>query len=127
MKHLLPLTLSVTLMTGCNAPFIEANVPAALPPTTDTGAQAGDETVVAIDGGQLAAYRWRLDTATDNQGQRIDALFVHEDRPITLVFNSGGLSILNTCNRMRADYMLEGTTLNVAPMVSTQMACLGKV
>nr|WP_263010235.1 META domain-containing protein [Stenotrophomonas maltophilia] len=64
-----------------------------------------------------------LDNATDNHGQRIDALFVREDHPITLVFKDGELSVNNTCNRMGAGYTLEGSTLSIAPMISTQMAC----
>ncbi|WP_313642695.1 hypothetical protein [Stenotrophomonas sp.] len=102
MKRILPLVLSVTLVTAFNAPFTETNSSTAPTPTADTGAQNNGDATAAIANNQLIAYRWLLDDAVDNHDQRIDALFAHEDCPIILVFKNGELSTPNTCNRMGA-------------------------
>ncbi|KRG81182.1 hypothetical protein ABB34_14090 [Stenotrophomonas daejeonensis] len=116
MKRILLLALPIALLAACNAPD-KGEAATATPATTETTAPA------AIDAGLLAANHWQLDDASDGSGARIDALFVRADKPVTLDFGDGRLSVANTCNRMGGSYGLSGDTLTVAPMASTMMAC----
>lgn len=72
----------------------------------------------------LEGYHWKLQSATDRQGQRIDALFVRPDRPVQLDFADGRISVSQLCNAKGASYRIEQGHLDVGPMMSTQMACL---
>lgn len=76
-----------------------------------------------LDTATLAAYHWRLDTATDRAGQRIDALFARPDRPLELDFAADRVSVRNSCNAMGGSYRLAGGTLLTGPFVHTMMAC----
>lgn len=49
---------------------------------------AGKQTPVADAGAALAGYRWKLESATDAQGKRIDALFPGGDRALSLSFEA---------------------------------------
>lgn len=71
----------------------------------------------------LAAYHWRLGEAMDSEGRRIDALFVPAGSPLQLDFVEGRLAVANTCNRMGAEYAVDGATLQVGRFASTMMAC----
>lgn len=71
----------------------------------------------------LTGYHWRLATATDAQGKRIDALFARADKPVQLDFAGDRLSVVNACNRMGGSYMVEGSRLTVSRLASTRMAC----
>lgn len=113
MKPFLLLALPLALMAACSQP------PAAphRPPAASTAAATG------IDAGQLAANHWLLVDAVDSTGKRIDSLFARADRPLTLDFANGRLSVANACNRLGGPYTLEDGTLEVGSMASTQMAC----
>lgn len=72
---------------------------------------------------ELPAYHWRLTDARDAGGQRLDALFVEDGKPLTVDFVDGHLGLSGGCNRGSAAYAVEGDTLRVQPFASTQMAC----
>lgn len=72
---------------------------------------------------QLPRYHWRLRDATTPDGRRIDALFVRADKPVTVDFADGRMSVGNACNRMGGTYVLAGQTLTAGQFVSTRMAC----
>ncbi len=114
-KPLLLLALPIALMAACNktpAPVVEQTTP----PATSTAP-------AALDGNLLTANHWRLENATDGTNQRIEGLFVRADKPVTLDFRDGRVSVANTCNGMGGGFTLDGDVLTIAPMVSTQMAC----
>lgn len=113
MKRILLLALPIALMTACNPPV----------PAGETTAPTAETAPAALDAGLLGSHHWLLENATDSAGNRIDALFARADKPVTLGFGDGRLSVRNTCNGMGGGFTLEGDTLTVSPMVSTQMAC----
>lgn len=119
MKRLICLILPLALVACAKTPEPTplANPEPAPPPPAATAAPAADNTA------QLAGHHWQLQQATTAAGQRIDALFVREDAPITLDFADGRLGISNTCNRMSGAYALEGSALRVSRMAATMMAC----
>ncbi|WP_447938184.1 DUF4377 domain-containing protein [Pseudoxanthomonas mexicana] len=115
MKRLLLLALPLAL-AGCPKPAEETPTPpAAVAPAAASAAPA--------DGTLLPKYHWRLGSATDAQGQRIDALFARPDKPVTLDFRDGRLGISNTCNRMGGSYTLADGSLTAGRLMSTKMAC----
>jgi len=116
MKRMLLLALPLALLGACNNPSRVQHdaTPAAAPPAA---AATVDE------GNALGASHWRLDTATDSAGKRIDALFARADKPVTLDFGDGRLSVSNTCNRLVGAYTLAGHDLAVPRLASTMMAC----
>ncbi len=120
MKRILLLALPVALMAACNKPASGDAPAAANPPAASTAAAAAP---APVDGKQLGANHWVLDTATDSAGKRIDALFARADKPVTLDFADGRLAVDNTCNRMGGGYTLAGDQLSVARLASTMMAC----
>ncbi|WP_313233180.1 META and DUF4377 domain-containing protein [Stenotrophomonas acidaminiphila] len=120
MKRILLLALPVALMAACNKPASSDAPAAASPPAASTAAAAAP---APVDGKQLGANHWVLDTATDSAGKRIDALFARADKPVTLDFADGRLAVDNTCNRMGGGYTLAGDQLSVARLASTMMAC----
>jgi len=73
----------------------------------------------------LTAHAWQLKQATNSNGQRIDALFVDENRPLTLEFAPTSVRIRNTCNAMNGTYSLDtaNNTLTINPLIGTMMAC----
>lgn len=116
---ILPLALAACAKTPEPTPLANPEpvppVPASTPATT--AAPAADSTT------QLVGHHWQLQQASTASGQRIDALFVREDAPVTLDFTDGRLGISNTCNRMSGAYALEGATLRVSRLAATMMAC----
>jgi heat shock protein HslJ len=100
--------------SGAEAPA--SGVSAPLPATTAT-VPAADATSV------LTQYHWQLADAVDSTGHRIDALFARADRPLQLDFDARGVSISNTCNRMRGSYSIAGGKLTLGNLASTLMAC----
>jgi heat shock protein HslJ len=109
---------------------------AACSPAPDTPpappAPAGTAAAQAMVGGtavpeaeRLSMYHWRLAQATDNHGQRIDALFVRADKPVQLDFTDGRIGVANTCNRMGGGYAIDSGRLVVTQMTHTMMACAG--
>lgn len=115
MSRLLLLMLLSAALTGC--PERDAVAPAA-PPATAPGTSAAS----GFDA-QLARYHWRLQSATDANGQRIDALFVRSGAPVQLDFRNGRVAVSNTCNRIGGTYRVAGDALMFGDLVSTLMAC----
>src|SRR3546814_9280907 len=69
-------------------------------------------------------HHWRLASATDADGARIDALFPGDDRVLMLGFADGRVSVSGGCNGQGASYAVgDGGKLEVGQMMSTQMAC----
>ena len=123
----LMLILPLALMAACSNP--STNAPAgtgsddlAPAPTAAATTQAAAK----LDVQRLQGNHWLLDSATDASGKRVDALFARADKPVTLDFTDGRLSVSNTCNRMGGGYTLADGTLTVSPMASTMMACTDK-
>lgn len=124
MKRLACLVLPLALMacsktpepTPLAHPQPDAPAPAATPP-------ASAPTPSATGSASLSSHHWQLQQATTAAGQRIDALFVRDDAPVTLDFVDGRLGISNTCNRMGGAYAVEGATLRVSRLAATMMAC----
>ena len=87
---------------------------------------ADQQTLAHLDAQRLQSQHWLLKQATAPDGTRIDALFARDDKPVTLDFADGRLSVSNTCNRLGGGYTLDNGTLKVGAMVSTMMACTDK-
>lgn len=119
MKPLLFATLLVLALAACT--------PGTEDPEAEAPVQSADEVSASAptppDAGELAAYYWRLDSAVDDQGQRIEALFVRPEQPVQLQFAEGRISISNTCNRMAGSYGIAGARLEIGQLMSTMMAC----
>lgn len=116
MKRILLLALPFALMTACSNPPAVSDE-AATAPAANAAAAAN------IEGALLGTNHWTLETATDASGKRIDGLFVRADKPVTLDISNGRIAVGNTCNHLGGSYTLEGGTLEVGSMISTQMAC----
>jgi len=73
----------------------------------------------------LTAHAWQLTRAVNAEGLGLKALFVDENRPLTVQFNQGRVRISNTCNPMSGIYTLDSSNnaLNISSLVSTMMAC----
>ena len=92
----------------------EAHARAAAPATTP--AAAG----MAL----LTDYHWKLESATDAQGKRIDALFPGPKNVLTLSFADGAASVSGGCNRLGGRYEIDAQDqLKVAGLRATLMAC----
>lgn len=113
LPRLLLLTLAITTLAGCTKSGTDAPTS---PPATTAPETSGFDA-------QLARYHWRLQSATDASGQRIDALFVRDDAPVQLDFKDGRVGISNTCNRIGGTYTVTGDALAFGRMNSTMMAC----
>lgn len=119
MKHHLPwLCLSLALAACSSVPSSNAGA-ATSPPVPDMSHANKDTT----DAATLGQYHWQLKSATDSNGQRIDALFAQPDKPLQLDFNDGRLHITHTCNAMGGRYTLGNGQLKIDPMMHTMMAC----
>ncbi len=121
MKRALILCLPLALLAACGQNPAPAGSSDDLAPAP--AAAAALKTQAHLQAQRLQGQHWRLREATDAAGKRIDALFVHDDKPITLDFTDGRVSVSNACNRMSGGYRLEDGTLTLTPMVSTEMAC----
>ena len=119
MKPLLFAILLTLALAAC-APGAEDPEAVAPVPTTDIAAAAAPTTP---DAGALEAYFWRLDSAVDGRGQRIETLFVRSEAPVQLQFAHGRISVSNTCNRMAGSYAIAGARLEFGQLMSTMMAC----
>jgi heat shock protein HslJ len=119
MKPLLTTSLLMFALAGC-AP--DAGDPEAALPL-----QAADSAAVpppaAPDARALEAYYWRLSSALDGHGQRIDALFVRSEQPVQLQFAEDRISVSNTCNQMAGGYVIAGSRMEIGQLMSTMMAC----
>jgi len=129
MKRFALLTLTLAL-AACSrspeqAPTTEAAAPTATTPAaTEPAATPVAAPAAAIDTAVLGGHHWVLDTAVDAKGQRVDALFVRADKPVTVDFADGRIAVSNTCNRMMGGYTLDGAKLTIGDMASTMMACV---
>src|SRR3546814_17559540 len=56
------------------------------------------------DSATLAGHHWRLASATDADGARIDALFPGTDHVLTLEFADSRVSVSGGCNGQGASY-----------------------
>lgn len=123
MRPVLPLLL-VAALAAC-AP---SNRPAETPPpaaaSSDPASRASQVTPT-LDAATLAASHWRLTTATDAAGQRIDALLPDPARPLQLDFADGRVSVSGGCNRMNGGYALSGDRFEVGALAQTKMFCGG--
>src|SRR3546814_9883584 len=80
--------------------------------------------VLVADSATLAGHHWRLASATDADGARIDALFPGTDHVLTLVFADSRVSVSGGCNGQGASYAVgDGGKLELGQMMSTQLAC----
>lgn len=118
------LLLLLPLAAACTP--ADKPAPAAEPaPTTPAAAAAPAETKSpATDSAMLTGYHWKLESATDAQGKRIDALFPGSDRALTLNFDGGNVAIGGGCNRLGGKYEVDAQNqLKVGNIRSTMMAC----
>lgn len=97
------------------------SMPAAPAPPA-TGAPDSSSASAGISD-QLPRYHWKLQDARSADGARIEALFARADKPLTLDFHDGRVSVRNACNGIGGSYTLEGGTLAFGPMMGTMMAC----
>src|SRR3546814_1705856 len=75
--------------------------------------------VLVADSATLAGHHWRLASATDADGARIDALFPGDDRVLMLGFADGRVSVSGGCNGQGASYAVgDGGKLEVGQMMS---------
>ena len=88
-----------------------------------TAPTASGTTAAADVSTQLPRYHWKLQDARASGGGRIDALFARDDKPLTLDFADGRVSVRNACNGIGGSYTLDGDTLTFGPMMGTMMAC----
>jgi len=101
------------------APAPAAASPAAAPAPPPAAAATADETAA-----RLSAYRWRLQAATDAQGQALADLLPEPDRALALLFADGRIGVEGGCNRGGASYqLLDAAQIQVGQWMSTMMAC----
>ena len=126
MKRFALLTLSLALAACSRSPQETPLTEAAAPATPAPAATQPAATPAAstLDTAVLGGHHWVLDTAVDAKGQRVDALFVRADKPVTVDFADGRIAVSNTCNRMMGSYTLDGAKLTIGDMASTMMACV---
>lgn len=121
MKRSLSLILPLALLAACS------NNPAPAGSTDDLApapaAAASRHAAAQLDAQRLQGQHWLLQDATSSDGKRIDALFARSDKPVTLLFADGRVSVDNTCNRMSGGYSIGTGTLTVGNVASTRMAC----
>jgi heat shock protein HslJ len=72
----------------------------------------------------LEAHRWKLESATDSQSQRIAALERAPGRSLVFTFSGSRLHIQGGCNQLTGEYQInpEGQ-MKVGRMAATMMAC----
>jgi len=73
----------------------------------------------------LEAYRWRLESATDAQGRRLDAVTLPDGRAFAFAFPSSVVVIDGGCNTMRGGIAVDAGRITVGRMASTMKACDG--
>ena len=92
-------------------------------PNDKVGSQVPGSSVQTQMSQQLNAYSWQLVEAMDKKNQRINALFVRTDMPLTLHFQENHISIANSCNNMGSTFTVTGNSLKVSDIISTTMSC----
>lgn len=108
-------TLLACALAACAGPG-SSDKPAT-PPVGSQQAQPADAAA------QLPRHHWALQDARASDGTRIDALFAREDKPLTLDFADGRVTVRNACNGIGGSYAVQGATLTFGPMIGTMMAC----
>lgn len=115
-----PLALALLLplaLAACAASELTPEAPGPTPPATSSDSAATGNRMLD---GQL----WHMSVATNAAGKRIDALFPAADRPLTLQFKDGQVSVSGSCNRIGGDYRIDDQGwLQVGDLESTRMAC----
>jgi heat shock protein HslJ len=72
----------------------------------------------------LGGWHWRLRTAVDRDGRRIDELLVRPQAPLQLDFAADRLSVTNACNRIGGAWRVDGDRLRTGPLAQTKRACV---
>ncbi len=103
--------------------FLYALLPLTLAACSQSPQRENAAPAVTVNTAALSAYHWRLSDARDAQGQRIEALFVRDDRPVQLDFGDNRFSVSNTCNQMGGGYSIQGDKIIFGRMASTLMMC----
>jgi heat shock protein HslJ len=71
----------------------------------------------------LEAHRWTLESATDGQSRRIEAVSPGPGRTFVFSFAGGRLHVQGACNQFTGGYQLNNGRLVVGRMAATMMAC----
>ena len=134
--HQLPLiVLGVALLAGCQPAVAPAAVPAssgqeaqAVPPARAEPSPELQQAAPAPPGAlravlALTRHHWRLASAVDVGGSRIDALFVRPELPLQLDFNASLVSVGNACNVMSARHAPTADSLLVEPFNMAMTPC----
>lgn len=117
------LRLLLLLLPLAGAACAPTDKPAPVEPASTTE-QATPTEPTADAGAALAGYRWKLESAADAQGKRIDALFPGGDRILTLSFEGGKVGVSGGCNRIGGAYETDAQgKLKIGSLQSTLMAC----
>lgn len=88
-----------------------------------TSSTTPDEAAEGSSDPRLSAYHWQLVDATSAAGERLDALFPNPERPVTLDFAEGRVSVSNACNRMGGSFTVTDGAFSVGGLMQTEMAC----
>lgn len=92
MNRKLTLLLPLALMAACSQTPAPAGTGG--DDVAPAAAKAADQQTLAhLDAQRLQSQHWLLQQATGADGKRIDALFAREDKPVTLDFADGRLSV----------------------------------
>ena len=134
MRGLSMIVVGVALLAGCQPAVAPAAVPASgqeaqaappsraeLPPELQQAAPAPPGALRAVLA--LARHHWRLSSAVDAGGGRIDALFVRPQLPLQLDFNASLVSVGNACNVMSARHAPTADSLVVEPFSAAMTPC----
>lgn len=121
-QTVLPTLLLPLLLCACPRSEQAAPEPAdAMPPAEQPAATGASDTG---DNPMLAGYRWKLESATDAQGKRIDALFPGPEHVLALNFEAGNAGVTGGCNRQGGSYTFDDQgRLTIGSLRSTMMAC----
>lgn len=72
----------------------------------------------------LLAHTWKLESARDNDGRHLSALFPSPTKPVKLSFTNGRIGITGGCNSRGGSFQINSADqLEVGQMISTMMAC----
>jgi heat shock protein HslJ len=89
-----------------------------------TPSSGADAPAARADKTVLTAHRWTLESATDAEGKRIDALFPGPKNTLTLSFEGDNAGVSGGCNQMGGGYTLDAQSqLAIGDMRSTMKAC----
>lgn len=134
MHRLSMIVVGVALLAGCQPAVAPAAVSpsgqeaqavplprAEPPPELQQAAPAPPGALRAVLA--LARHHWRLSSAVDASGSRIDALFVRPQRPLQLDFNASLVSVGNACNVMSARHAPTADSLMVEPFNFAPTRC----